>query len=462
MEAENDAVLTSKKRTLSGRKSSPSHVGNSNVVGAPARRQSSLAAFSGKVRGWLSRFSHTDSVSTMGPEIPGLTKEAERRVYETLNNVTKRRQESGQKAPRVVVITDLAKDYDDLAAMVVLRELHRLKVIKLLGFVANLNPGEKRAQFGRGALDLLDLPDMPIAIGTSGFPDRTDRKHKELDYEFDCNFMKKDDPRIISNGQDLLKELCLKAQATGEKFTLVLISSLEDIAVFCKANRVLLQDAVSNVVLQGGYSIVDGKLIPDDSAANNRYDIEAAKEFHTFIQESEISSAVYTKVAAFATPLYVDLFKDMAETKHPLGEHLRHVQVKQDLAFYQSASKDDPKERFAAFMDRKWFLTNKTSWFDDKERAAEEPYPDDKDVIPFLTKVVVYDALAALGAAGPDALVALDVLTNGNVQPHPTHRIVGFAGPPSDPGIHPENMATVLSALLKGSLLTSKCVKGLK
>lgn len=463
MGPENGTVFISKKKSSSGRKSSSSHVGNPIAVGgtsAPARRQFSFAAVSGRFRGWLSRLS---SSSTMDSEIPSLTREAEKKVYETLQLVVRRRQERGEKVRRVVVITDLAKDYDDLAAMVVLKELHRLEVIKLLGFVANLNPAKKRARFGRGALDRLDLNDIPIATGTSGFPDKTDKKHKELDYEFECNFMAEDnDPKILLEGQVLLKQLCEEARDKKEKFTLVLISSLEDIAVFCKNNRTLLQAAVSNVVLQGGYSIEDNKLIPDEAAANNRYDIEAAKEFHTFIQESNIESAVYTKVAAFATPLFTDLFEDMAKTKHPLGLHLRHVQVEQDLAFYRFASKKDPKERFAAFMDQEWFLRNKTSWFD-TEHTPDTPYPEGEEVIPYLTKVVVYDALAALGSAGPDALYALDVLTHGNVQPPPTHRIVGFAGPPtSDPGIHPEKMATALSALLKGSLLSSKCVKDLK
>jgi hypothetical protein len=48
-----------------------------------------------------------------------------------------------EKPPQIVVITDLARDYDDLAAMVMVKELHRLGLVELEGFVANI-PESKR------------------------------------------------------------------------------------------------------------------------------------------------------------------------------------------------------------------------------------------------------------------------------------------------------------------------------
>jgi inosine-uridine nucleoside N-ribohydrolase len=386
----------------------------------------------------------------------GLSPE-ETAVYETLIKVVEDRRKAGKGPPKIVVITDLAKDYDDLAAMVVLKELHRLGVIILLGFVANLMPAKSRALFGRGALDSLDLPNIPIAEGTSGFPKKGDKKHEPFEYEFKCGFMAKEDNKSVAEagrGEDLLKRLFEETVAQGEQLTLLLISSLEDIYTFSQNNPDMLRKAVSNIIMQGGYNFSqEGKLEPDEAAANNRYDIEAAKSFHTFMDESNIPSSVYTKVAAFATLLTSDLFAEMEKTEHPVGQHLRKVQVEQDLAFYRGASNKDPEKRFAPFMDQEWYLRNKTSWFD-VEHPPGTPYPEGDEVIPYLTKVVVYDALAGLGTAGKDALDALDVLTDGKVQPPSIHRIVGFAGPPSDPGIHPQQMSTTLSALLKGSLVT--------
>ena len=455
MEAENGAAIspsqTNSSGRITGRKEGLSHVGKrSDSTASQPRRQYSLSAFLNRMRlRWSTRTQRSER--TMIPQ--GLS-EKERSHYETLIDLVEANPLREQ--PHVVVITDLAKDYDDLAAMVVLKELHRLGVVKLLGFIANLMPAEKRAQFGRGALDSLGLRDIPIAQGTSGFPPSARRKHTELAYEFDCDFMAKDERVSNGNGGDrLLCRLCDDAIKSQQKLTLVLISSLEDIYTFSKNHRDLLRGAVRNIVLQGGYTIsAEGKLQPEETANNNRYDMDAAKEFHAFMQECKIPSAVYTKVAAFATPLTSDLFAEMAETNHPLGKHLRKVQVSQDLSFYKTASNKNPEKRFAPFMDQKWFLENKTSWFDaDPDR--DDPFPEGDAVIPWLNKVIVYDALAAVGASGSDALDALKVLTNTNTPPHSIHQIVGFAGPPSDPGVDPKQMASVLSALLKGSLLTS-------
>jgi hypothetical protein len=61
------------------------------------------------------------------------------------------------KALGVVVITDLAKDYNDLAVIVVLKELYRLRFVHLKAFITNLEPSRKRAIYGQAALDFFGL-----------------------------------------------------------------------------------------------------------------------------------------------------------------------------------------------------------------------------------------------------------------------------------------------------------------
>ena len=56
-----------------------------------------------------------------------------------------------------MVITELAKDYNDLAAIVVLKELYRLGFVHLEAFIANLEPSHKRATYGRVNLDFVGL-----------------------------------------------------------------------------------------------------------------------------------------------------------------------------------------------------------------------------------------------------------------------------------------------------------------
>lgn len=92
------------------------------------------------------------------PLIPNGLSRDEFALYEKLLNVVDERAkhsgDSKQPVFQVIAVTDLAKDYDDLLAMMVLKELPRLSV-KLEGFVANLMPSRIRALFGRGALDSL-------------------------------------------------------------------------------------------------------------------------------------------------------------------------------------------------------------------------------------------------------------------------------------------------------------------
>jgi hypothetical protein len=56
-----------------------------------------------------------------------------------------------------VIITDLAKDYNDLAAMVMLKELYCLRFVHLKAFIANLKPSCKRAIYRQAALNSLGL-----------------------------------------------------------------------------------------------------------------------------------------------------------------------------------------------------------------------------------------------------------------------------------------------------------------
>lgn len=457
MESGSGIASPSSPRSFSGRRESANHhVERRESSNGSIRKPFSVATLGRRLRQWWARQNQeNDQKLSMIPR--GLAAD-ERSQYNTLLDVVAARSAKGTTAPRIVVITDLAKDYDDLAALLVLKELHRLGVVVLLGLIANLEPADLRAKFGRGALNELNLRDIPIARGTSGYPRnrKSNRKHKLLDYEFDCDFMDKSEAKILTDegeGERLLKTLCEDAVQTGQKLTLLLISSLEDIYSFSEINPKLLKDAVCNVVLQGGYQVTNGKLEADPLANNNRYDEEAAIRFHHYMQESQIPSVVYTKHAAFATPLTSELFHDLERTGHKLGVHLRKVQIAQDLAFYEAASQTDEKKRFAPFMDQEWFLKNKTYWYEKNKPGT--PFPKGKEVIKWLDKLVVYDALSAIGSAGADAVTALGILTDekASAQPPSIHKVVGFAGPPVDTGIHSKQMATVLSALMKGSLL---------
>ena len=402
------------------------------------------------------------------PLIPDGLTNAEGKVYEKLIKIVKKRLKANVGKPYIVTITDLAKDYDDLTAMLCLKELKRLSVVDLEGFVANLMPADKRGLFGRGALDSLHLPKTPMGVGTDG----TTKPHEVLDYEFagTDTFMS---PRSclpsLPEGQTLLKRLFTKAADEGRKLTFLGISSFKDIAQFAREEPELLQIGLSNVVLQGGYRVVNGHLIADPAAANNKFDMKAARYFHEFLDQKQIPSAVWTKVATFATSIPTTVFEFMEDTKHPLGPYLRQVQIGQDSNFYLKSCSEAP---FAPHMTAAWYLKNRTAWFS-SGHEPDEPYPDVKELKQYFVNVTAYDALAAVGASGEDVVEEFGFIKPFTSRPdadHEIYKVIGVAAVPEekdqngkvviqkalpqDCNFNPEPMNIVVTALLKGALLS--------
>jgi hypothetical protein len=400
------------------------------------------------------------------PRIPtGLTRE-EGAVYETLIKVVEDRsfkfsKDSIDRVPNIFGITDLAKDYDDLAALLCWKELRRLGVVRLKKFVANLMPARKRALFGRGALNHLGLKDIEIGVGSVG---DVKRVHDELSHEFkNSDAFIADPDTVLPEGQDLLREAFSQAAESNEKLTLVLISSLMDISTFAKTDPEILKNGLSNVVLQGGYRVIDGILTADLSAQNNKFDTDGAAEFHAFMQENQIESAAWSKVVALKTPISETLFKMLGDSQDPLGEYIHEAQKHQDQNFSKPCF-GPKKGRFAPHMTKEWFIAEKTNWL----AAGHEPdegYPEGDDLTPFFTKPVVYDALVAVGSAGEDVLEAFDLPRRAirrTDAEHPVHRSFGILpiprsdnelGKPEEANLNLEEMGIVVTALMKGSIL---------
>ncbi|KAL2065589.1 hypothetical protein VTL71DRAFT_3259 [Oculimacula yallundae] len=399
------------------------------------------------------------------PRIPtGLTQE-EGMFYEGLISVLEEREKETKKdgidrRPHVVTITDLAKDYDDLMAMLCLKEFDRMGIVKIEGFVANLMPADRRALFGRGALDSLGRKDIPIGEGSIG---DSQRQLNNYPHEFDNTdeFMAPPDT-VIPNGQDLLVDLFTN-RSPETKLTVLSISSLMDIAQFAAEHTDLLKNGISNAVLQGGYRMISGKLEPDSAAANNRFDLGGAVTFHRFMQDYNVPSTAWTKVAASATPIYSSLFEFLLNTGHPLGHYLHSVQTSQELNFYARCCSDHP---FAPHMTQDWAVKTKSTWFA-AGHEPDEPYPEGADMLPYFTKVIGYDALAVVGASGEDVLQHFNIvkpLKKRTDAEHPLHHLVGIPkldglgddddGLPEEENLDGRMMGIAISALMKGSILS--------
>ncbi|KAK6595399.1 hypothetical protein H4I96_09718 [Botrytis cinerea] len=415
--------------------------------------------------------------------IPNGLNNIETGVYQKIIDAVSTLRKQNFDIPHVVVITDVGKDYDDLAAMILLKELHRLGAIKLEGFIANLLPEDARAHLARQSLDLLGLEDIPVGQGTRG----TEKNISPDLYEF---------PQLKNN-----------AERDNYKLTFLLISSLQDISEFERSLRPKdssqihpLKHVIAKVVLQGNYRLDQARddtkelashsiLKADQGAANNDFHWLSAQGFHSFLDREEIPSVVYNKIAAYGTPLRPTIFSEMAETGQTLGIALRDIEAPQNILYYKGACRmiNGKSAPIMKGRDQQWFLLRRTTYFDTREREMNPellPDPESEEIVEYC-KVIVYDVLAALGTCPEAILDALDVLQTPDYERQPDHnklhRVVGItpkmnsdtatqeeldAAAQLDEGeenpfkspasTNAETMKNVIEALLRGALLDCK------
>ncbi|KAF7889259.1 hypothetical protein EAF00_009559 [Botryotinia globosa] len=435
--------------------------------------------------------------------IPDGLNEIETAVYQKIIDAVSTLRKQNFDIPHVVVITDVGKDYDDLAAMILLKELHRLGAIKLEGCIANLLPEDARAHLARQSLDLLGLEDIPVGQGTRG----TEKNISPDLYEFPVSVMGEKPYPKQPRGLELLHQLKNNAERDNYKITFLLISSLQDISEFERSLRPKdssqphpLKHVIAKVVLQGNYKIDQSRddskepkshstLKADQGAANNDFHWPSAQEFHSFLDREEISSVAYSKIAAYGTPLRPTIFSEMAETGQILGIALRDIEAPQNILYYKGACRMINGKPAPVMKDRdqQWFLLRRTTYFDTREREINPellPNPESEEIVEYC-KVIVYDVLAALGTCPEAVLDALDVLESPDYERQPDHnklhRVVGvtpkmnsdtatqeeldaaaqlkedeenpFKSPAST---NAETMKNAIEALLRGALLDCK------
>ncbi|TAQ86899.1 hypothetical protein B7494_g4783 [Chlorociboria aeruginascens] len=406
-------------------------------------------------------------------ELKGVVKQREANKAQAAQSASKSTEISSLTGPpSVVVFTDLGKDLDDLLALLVLKEYHRLGIIELVAIITNLHPEEKRAWFAEGAAKSLGL-NVWIGQGTKGSKEVHETEYYEFNPQY-ATFISPDGWRHSESGPEKLRiyagfslfETILRgAQAGRQKITLLLLSSLTDIAQFMQqpGNEDLFKNTVSEVVMQGGYEVgADGTINPaidlTYGAMNNKFDPEAAIYFHASLQRRAIESTVYTKAAAFAAPVSSEFIKRLANTGHSVGRYLNSVKIEQDVVFYVNSCSPTPR-----YMSRENFLKFKTTL----PKSQWENAPIGRNIVPYLGGALAYDALAALHVGGADVRGILgyidqaSILRQTNCYKSPIHRVIGFQplGPwdkrPRMSHLHESVVSNVLSALFMGALQTT-------
>lgn len=386
----------------------------------------------------------------------------ENQVYAALEASSSSTSALQSPIPFVIVITDISKDYDDMSALLILAELHRLRLIDLRAIVTNLMPAIKRAKFARRMMDLLGLGPNEVPVGKGMRACVVE--HLELSYEFGweqeaISTMNDED---FPDGQQVLLDAYTAAKREGRKVTVVLISSSTDIDKFTTAHEDLFKEMTASIEIQGYNEFKDGLFIPreDSPAANNRFDPPAAKRFHTLIQKLCIPSTTFTKFIAYTIPLRADLFVQLADSGHPIGTHLNWLHYEITREFYAQSLHTLYKEDHTPQL----VLRTRTSWYE--KHSADADLPDPEEIRPYLNRPILYDAIAALNVLRPEDMKALASVGSPewgvrlpyepNMRGGTIHGEVGQAkGEDILPTFHPQRVALIISALMKGALLNA-------
>lgn len=353
------------------------------------------------------------------------------------------------RATPFVMLMDTGFDVDDETALLVGAALHKRGIISLESIVTTTDPSDMRARLTKGALNELGLGAVPVAVGDSALPEGFSRQEQRLQAPYLAA-----SEAVESNAAARLRESLTKAE--DHSVVLLVIAKMTDVNRLLNSDEALFRQKVKQVVLMGGVrqgseqsdttveqlETSSGYLIANTQATNNRHDQAAANQFYQRLQELDIKVKVVTRKAASNTPIGADFFHDLAETHHPVANHLRSIEGDFLNSFWKSAYQHEMgPERDAA-----WFI--KTFC---KEGTPSNIRPDE-DIRPYLKGRVLYDAIALM--AGVDG-IAQDLFQPVlvNVQ-HTTHEVIGLSQQVT--GLRdPQKLAALVTALAKDGLRPS-------
>mmetsp|Transcript_35154 Transcript_35154/g.74804 ORF Transcript_35154/g.74804 Transcript_35154/m.74804 type:complete len:1116 (-) Transcript_35154:92-3439(-) len=293
----------------------------------------------------------------------------------------------------LLIMSDDGKDLDDELAKLLLKSLAQRNLAICKGFIAALHPALRRAMLSKGTLQKLGLDDIPVGVGAAmGTPSANA-------YEFDVGYMAKEG-EVVPNGVQMFARQM--EQAPDGIFTLVVLCGMRDAWDLLDQHTDLFRRKISRVVIMGGVEVnsnnepilSDEGFMTPDTAANNMFDMEAARYFYRGLQAQSIPMTIVSRWAAYAGKLPLSLYDRMARTGHKVAERLQRAQQTslQHLWKRANMSADNPaREGLPARCNKEWFSS---VFLGGKglERTGEDSVWD------LATTFQPYDCIALLGA----------------------------------------------------------------
>lgn len=346
---------------------------------------------------------------------------------------------------KTLVLTDIGRDQDDMAALVVGSDLTRNHgVLKIEGVIATLTPAVKRTQLAGYTLKEVGLKSVPVGVG-SDLPSLA--KEDVHPYEFEG--LPPDLPTQYDTASTVFERVLQDAKDSS--LTSLNIAAFTDLSHYLDSSpraQELFKRKVERAVIMGGVKTENGQvalndkgfMVPDDSA-NYEFDRDAAAHAFDFFQTSKIPMTLVSRHAVYEVPLSRETLDQLAATGRPIGIWLRENYKEGFKSFWDrlTLTTDNPKRALPARCNRDWF----SSMFCEGKQIQGDRFDWQH-----IKKIYPYDAVAMLACPPSYRKRFFDPTTVVINDTH--HDIIGLSR--EKRGIK-KSQAQELQALLKNSLI---------
>jgi hypothetical protein len=293
----------------------------------------------------------------------------------------------GRKPVKIMIFTDVGRDIDDAALLMIFAYLHKIKVVEVVLVVANVKPAESRAKAAKFIFEKMGAPDIPVAAGSDG----TDEEIKLHPYEFEGTDKIQG---TILYGKTTIVEKLEALKMKKEQCNMIVVTSLRDLSELIIQHESLVETTVSKFFFQGAWKTDHEQvetLVPDMEATNNKYDYNATTHVYDWLRRGNISTYTATRFSASKATIGSQVFRKAADRGHTAAQYIYNAFGEQERKFYVDAIKP-PELRFRTRMDLRWFTNRHPCWREAHGDVLPETF---EDIQPFV-QMTLYDVVAGL------------------------------------------------------------------
>lgn len=348
----------------------------------------------------------------------------------------------------ILIFTDIGRDPDDMAALVLGKSLVDSKHITIAGVIATTTPARKRAELTRFTLDEVGLPDIPVAEGSNLPTLEIGHIHP---YEF------RDLPdqyreAELQKSQQLTRDIL--ENAADNSLNILIIAAFTDCHRFIKSSpdaARLFKRKVKHVTIMGGVQTEGDEVALDsqgfikpDKSYNYNCDTESSTETIKYLQEQQIPVTFVSRYAAHAAQLPVVAYDQFEQTGNPVGRILKGINQEVFEVLWATANlpADDPRRTLAPHFNRTWFQNIFC-------KGQEIDLQEGESIFPHVQGVNVFDPLALLSVSRTHSREHFNpttVRTNGI-----EHTVIGIT--PNNSGVkNPDSLRGLLTSRLTKAL----------